>query len=68
MLSKEVASTIFKVFGMTQPGIEPMSPGSLGEHSTNKANELVVKYKNCFILEMQLVFSTAPTDWAMIII
>ena len=29
MLSKEVSSTIFKVFGMTQPGIEPRSPGPL---------------------------------------
>ena len=29
MLSKEVSSTIFKVFGMTRSGIEPRSPGSL---------------------------------------
>ena len=29
MLSKEVSSTIFKVFDMTRPGIEPWSPGSL---------------------------------------
>ena len=29
MLSKEVSSTIFKVFGMMQPGIEPTSPGPL---------------------------------------
>ena len=29
MLSKEVSSTIFKVFGMTWPGIEPGSPGPL---------------------------------------
>ena len=28
MFSKEVSSTIFKVFGMTQPGTEPRSPGS----------------------------------------
>ena len=26
MLSKEVSSTIIKVFGMTRPGIEPRSP------------------------------------------
>ena len=26
MLSKEASSTIFKVFGITWPGIEPMSP------------------------------------------
>ena len=29
MLNKEVSSTIFKVFGMTQPGIEHRSPGPL---------------------------------------
>ena len=29
MLSKEVLSTIFQVFGMTRPGIEPWSPGPL---------------------------------------
>ena len=29
VLSKEVSSTIFKVFGMTWPGIEPKSPGPL---------------------------------------
>ena len=29
VLNKEVSSTIFKVFGMTRPGIEPRSPGSL---------------------------------------
>ena len=29
MLSKEVSSTIFKVFGMTRPGIEPQSPRTL---------------------------------------
>ena len=29
VLSKKVSSTIFGVFGMTRPGIEPRSPGSL---------------------------------------
>ena len=29
MLSKVVSSSIFKVFGMTRPGIEPRSPGPL---------------------------------------
>ena len=29
VLSKEVSSTIFKVFGMTRPGIEPRSTGPL---------------------------------------
>ena len=30
VLNKEVSSTIFKVFGMTWPGIEPRSSGPLG--------------------------------------
>ena len=29
MLSKEVSSTVFKVFSMTQPGTKPRSPGPL---------------------------------------
>ena len=31
MLSKAALSTIFWVFGMTQPGIEPWSPGPLAK-------------------------------------
>ena len=53
MLSKEVSSTIFKVFGMMRPGIEPRSPGPLGEHSTHWANEPVkqnIKDRYCYIL------------------
>ena len=34
MLSKEASSTIFCVFGMTQPGIEPRSPGPLANNLT----------------------------------
>ena len=34
MLSKEASSTIFWVFGMTQPGIEPRSPGPLANTLT----------------------------------
>ena len=40
MLSKEVSSTIFKVFGMTRPGIEPRSPRPLA-NTTHEANESV---------------------------
>ena len=29
MFSKDLSRTIFKVFGMTRPGIEPRSPGPL---------------------------------------
>ena len=34
MFSKEASSTIFWVFGMTQPGIEPRSPGPLANTLT----------------------------------
>ena len=34
MLSKEASSTIFWVFGMTRPGIEPWSPGPLANTLT----------------------------------
>ena len=34
MLSKEASSTIFWVFGMTRPGIEPRSPGPLANTLT----------------------------------
>ena len=34
MLSKVVSSSIFKVFGMTRPGIEPRSPGALANTLT----------------------------------
>ena len=36
MLSKEVSSTIFWVFGMTRPGIEPRSPGPLANILTTR--------------------------------
>ena len=36
LLSKEVSSTIFKVLGMTQPGIEPRSPGPLANTLKSK--------------------------------
>ena len=34
MLSKELSSTIFWVFGMTWPGIDPQSPGLPGNTLT----------------------------------
>ena len=43
VLSKEVSSTIFNVFGMTQPRIEPRSPGLL--NTIHLANEPVRKHK-----------------------
>ena len=39
MLNKEVPSTVFKVFGMTQIGIEPRSSGSLAKDLTREPKE-----------------------------
>ena len=47
MLSKDVSSTIFKVFGMMRPGIEPRSPGSL-------ANTLPARPMSCYQYTMSL--------------
>ena len=38
MLSKAASSSIFWVFDMTRPGIEPGSPIPFGEHCTHSAN------------------------------
>ena len=67
MLSKEVSSTIFKVFGMTRPGIEPRSPGAL-------PSDYLVSYlehslgESYFSAEMQLVYSAAPANWDMLVL
>ena len=42
MLSKDVSSTILKVFGMTRPGNEPVSPGSLANTDADFADNLVL--------------------------
>ena len=41
-LSKEASSTIFQVFGMTPPGIEPMTSCTPGEHSTTEPPGVVL--------------------------
>ena len=41
VLSKKVSSTIFKVFCMKRPGIEPRYPGPLEEYSIHQTNEPV---------------------------
>ena len=43
VLSKEVSSTILKIFDMTRPGIEPRSRRIIGEHSTHLANSCLKK-------------------------
>ena len=50
VLSKEVSSTILKVFGMTRPGIEPRSPGPLVNTLPTKPIYLDIdKIKHTFI-------------------
>ena len=41
MLSKVISSSIFKVFGMTRPGIEPRSPGPLANTLTAEGDILI---------------------------
>ena len=45
VLSKEVSSTIFKVFGMTWPGFEPRSPGPL----VNSQPTWPKEHNRCFL-------------------
>ena len=44
MLSKEASSTIFWVFGMTRPGIEPRSPGPLANTLLNWNFYLIINF------------------------
>ena len=46
VLSKEVSSTIFKVFGMTRPGIEPRSPGPLANTQPTWPMKPYYQYRN----------------------
>ena len=56
VLSKEGSSTIFKVFGMMRPGIEPRSPGSLA-NTTHWAKHT---YIYIYIYEYELFTCTTP--------
>ena len=49
VLSKEVSSTILKVFGMTRLEIEPRSPGLLGVYSIHSANENIMYVISRFV-------------------
>ena len=42
VLSKEVSSTIFKVFGMTWPGIESRSPGPLANIQPTRPMRMIL--------------------------
>ena len=56
MLSKEASSTIFWVFGMTRPGIEPRSPGPLANTLTPRLmsgvfHEVLVRLVFCKLVK-----------------
>ena len=61
VLSKAVSSTIFKVFDMTRPGIEPSSPGPL-------ANTLLTWSIDCNLLKNWLCLSSYPWQRGWVII
>ena len=50
LLSKEASSTIFRVFGMTRPGIEPWSPGSM-------ANILPTRPMGRYVRKLESLYS-----------
>ena len=63
MLSKEVSSAIFKVFGMTRPGIEPRSPEPLANTlPTRPMSWLLIRvlFLNCS--EIQQEISSGSTN------
>ena len=68
MLSKEVSSTIFKVFGLTWPGIEPRSPRPLANTLLARPiyllywNYIIICFKNwsCKYLWMIIISSLKP--------
>ena len=54
MLSKVVSSTIFKVFGMTRPGIEPRSPGPLANDLLFKAYVKFLQFLHSHYLKIEI--------------
>ena len=57
MLNKQVGSTILKVFGMTQPGIEPTSLEQLANTGLKKLRN---NYKNYSIIEIGQIIEKNP--------
>ena len=55
VLCKEVSSTIFKAFGMTQPGIEPRSPGPLASTLPTSTLSRFINATNKFIRCQHLI-------------
>ena len=67
MLSKVISSTIFKVFGITRPGIEPPVSQTIGEHSTHKANQwntnhLILINSSIWLIDGTLTGTTTPSQ------
>ena len=54
VLSKEISSAIFKVFGMTRPGIEPWSPGLFA--NTSQQNRQIFKNNFSFFSKVLGIF------------
>ena len=57
VLSKEVSSTILKVFGMTQHGIEPRSPGPLANtiltRPMSRCNRTLAWWLKCLLIAQE---------------
>ena len=56
MFSKEVLSTMFKVFDMTRPGIELRSP----EHSIQKYYQIQMIFKQIYLTNETLTGTVTP--------
>ena len=56
MLSKEKSSNSFKVFGMTRPGIETRSPGSLANTLLTSLEELNAKMSHRNLLPYNKIY------------
>ena len=57
VLSKEASSSIFKVFGMTRPGIVPTTSHTPGKRSTTRPPGVV--FLHCILHAVQRTFSGA---------
>ena len=62
-----VSSSIFKVFGMTRPGIEPRSPGPLANTLTagpmSRLYNEEIMLKRCFFLFRRIKICLCPIIW-----
>ena len=63
VLNKEVSSAIFKVFGMTRPGIEPRSPGPLANTLPTQPMSRWMRENNLNIITTNGKRSTDNRNW-----